>query len=113
MPPWLRRLCYVLVALAVLAAGFQAWSVLPASGFDAPPVAVPAGTRELGTTAGRRRDARTTRARTDGDTRLCGGASSWATRTKAVPTAVSDHAARCRVVMYAFTIRVLRLTGPR
>lgn len=47
MPPWLRRLCYVLVALAVLAAGFQAWSVLPASGFDAPPVAVPAGTREL------------------------------------------------------------------
>ncbi|MBN8279699.1 MAG: hypothetical protein J0M16_03740 [Gammaproteobacteria bacterium] len=47
MPSWLRRLSYALVALVVLGAGFQAWSVLPAAGFDATPVVVPPGTREL------------------------------------------------------------------
>ena len=44
------------------------------------------------------RDDRTTRARTDGDIRLGGGASRLATRRNAVPTAGSTAAARCTLV---------------
>jgi hypothetical protein len=46
MPLWLRRSSYALAVLAVVAAGFQAYSIFPAR-FAVPALALPVTTREL------------------------------------------------------------------